>query len=74
MDIEKRYSILEHDISFIISYDDILKDNRVIFKSILVELNSGENFRDKNIVKMPSCKYLTIYFYDISINNKKYYN
>lgn len=74
MDIEKRYSILEHDISFIISYDDILKDNRVIFKSILVELNSGENFRDKNIVKMPYGKYLTMYFDDSSIDNRKYYN
>ena len=74
MDIEEKYSVLEHDISFFISYDDILKHNKVIFKSILVQLNSSEELRAENIVKIPAGKYLTMYFDDSNIDNRKYYN
>ncbi len=75
MDIEKNYSMLEHDISFIISYNDILKYNNRIYKSILVQLNSEEEFTgNKNIVKIPKGKYLTMYFDDSTADNRKYYN
>ena len=74
LEIEYKYGMLEHDISFFISYDDILNHNKVVFKSLLVELNSHEEIRGKNIVKVPKGKYLTMYFDDSSIDNRKYYN
>lgn len=74
LDIEEKYNILEHDISFIISYDDVLKHNKVLFKSILVEINKDEEIRGKNIIKIPPGKYLTMYFDDSTIDNRKYHN
>lgn len=74
LEIEDKYGMLEYDISFFISYDDILNYNKVVFKSLLVELDGHENVKGKNIVKVPKGKYLTMYFEDSSIDNRKYYN
>ena len=56
-----------------VSYDDILKYNKVIYKSLSIQLNSNEDIADKNIVKMPAGTYLTMYFDESSIDNRKYY-
>lgn len=74
LEIEEKYSILEHDISFLVSYEDILKDNKVIYKSLAVQLNNNEDIRGKDIIKMPKGKYVTMYFDDSCIDNRKYYN
>lgn len=73
LEIGEKYDILEHDISFTVSYDDILKYNKVIYKSLSIQLNSNEDIADKNIVKMPAGTYLTMYFDESSIDNRKYY-
>lgn len=74
LDIEEKSSMLEHNISFIVSYDDVIKHNKVFFKSILVEIEDEERFDERNIVKIPGGRYLTMYYDDSTIDNRKYYN
>lgn len=74
LDIEEEYSIHERNISFMISYDEVLKYNKVLFKSILVEVNHVEKFQGEDIIKLPAGRYLTIYFADSTLDNRKYHN
>ncbi len=75
LDVEEKYgTLLDNEIGFTTSYIDILKDNKVVFKNILIDLYNDEKIISENIVKVPSGRYLTMYFDDSCINNRKYYN
>lgn len=74
LEVEKKYGRIDSQVVFTISYDDILKNNKVVFKNILIDLYNSENITSDNIVRIPSGKYLTIYFEDSCIDNRKYYN
>lgn len=66
--------MLKHDLSFTISYDDILKENKVVYKSLSVEIDkSKETDNSMKYIKLPDGKYITMYFDDSSIDNRKYY-
>lgn len=70
----EKYEMLKHDLSFAISYEDILKENKVIYKFLSVEIDENEkNAQHKKVIKLPAGKYVTIYFDDSSIDNRKYY-
>ena len=38
----EKYEMLKHDLSFTISYDDILKENKVVYKSLSVEIDKSK--------------------------------
>ena len=70
----EKYEMLKHDLSFTISYDDILKENKVVYKSLSVEIDkSKETDNSMKYIKLPDGKYITMYFDDSSIDNRKYY-
>ena len=70
----EKYEMLKHDLSFTISYEDMVKDNKVVYKSLSVELDkSKETDTSMKYIKMPAGKYITMYFEDSSIDNRKYY-
>ena len=70
----ENYEMLKHDLSFTISYEDMVKDNKVVYKSLSVELDkSKETDTSMKYIKMPAGKYITMYFDDSSIDNRKYY-
>ena len=70
----EKYEMLKHDLSFAISYEDILKENKVIYKFLSVEIDENEkNAQHKKVIKLPAGKYVTMYFDDRSIDNRKYY-
>lgn len=70
----EKYEMLKHDLSFVVSYEDIVKENMVIYKSLSVEIEEGEEISPNNkLIKMPAGKYVTMYFDDSSIDNRKYY-
>ena len=63
---------MDNDISFFISYDEIL-NNKVFFKSILMPIYNEDEFVGENIIKIPKGKYVTMYIDESSIDNRKYY-
>ena len=70
----ENYEMLKHDLSFTISYEDMVKENKVVYKSLSVELDkSKETDTSMKYIKMPAGKYITMYFDDSSIDNRKYY-
>ena len=70
----ENYEMLKHDLSFTISYEDMVKENKVVYKSLSVELDkSKETDTSMKYIKMPAGKYITMYFEDSSIDNRKYY-
>ena len=70
----EKYEMLKHDLSFTISYDDILKENKVVYKSLSVEIDKSKEIDNSmKYIKMPAGKYITMYFEDSSIDNRKYY-
>ena len=70
----EKYEMLKHDLSFTISADDILKENKVVYKSLSVEIDkSKETDNSMKYIKLPDGKYITMYFDDSSIDNRKYY-
>lgn len=72
--MDEKYERLQHDLSFAISYEDIVKENKVIYKSLSVEIDENEeNAQYKKVIKLPAGKYVTMYFDDSSIDNRKYY-
>lgn len=70
--IEKKHKFMDNDISFFISYDEIL-NNKVFFKSILMPIYNEDEFVGENIIKIPKGKYVTMYIDESSIDNRKYY-
>lgn len=73
LEMGENYGLLEHDISFSISYDDILKNSKVIYNYLAVQVKNNEDISKKETVKIPKGKYLTMYFNDSSIDNLRYY-
>ena len=70
----ENYEMLKHDLSFTISYEDMVKDNKVVYKSLSVELDKSKEIDNSmKYIKMPAGKYITMYFEDSSIDNRKYY-
>ena len=50
----EKYEMLKHDLSFTISYDDILKENKVVYKSLSVEIDkSKETDNSMKYIKLP---------------------
>lgn len=74
LEVESKYGTLDSEVGFTISYKDILKHNKVVFKNILVDLFHNENIVDENSVKIPAGRYLTMYYEDSCIDNRKYYH
>lgn len=72
--IEEKQKMLKYDISFTISYDDILNHNKVIYKSLQVQKDNYKYSIEEDIIKMPEGTYLTMYFDDSSIDNRNHYN
>lgn len=70
LDLEEKYEVMEHDITFLISYDEVLNHNKVLFKSLMVETDNS----DENKIKIPAGTYLTMYYDDSTLDNRKYYN
>ena len=57
----EKYEMLKHDLSFTISYDDILKENKVVYKSLSVEIDkSKETDNSMKYIKLPDGKYITM--------------
>lgn len=74
LDAEEKFGILNSDIGFTISYEDIVKNNKVIFKDLAIHIyGSKENIVSDNIVILPKGKYITMYIDDSSFDNRKYY-
>ena len=70
----EKYEMLKHDLSFTISYEDMVKDNKVVYKSLSVEIDKSKEIDNSmKYIKMPAGKYITMYFEDSSIDNRKYY-
>ena len=70
----ENYEMLKHDLSFTISYEDMVKDNKVVYKSLSVEIDKSKEIDNSmKYIKMPAGKYITMYFEDSSIDNRKYY-
>ena len=70
----EKYEMLKHDLSFSISYDDMIKENKVVYKSLSVEIDKSKEIDNSmKYIKMPAGKYITMYFEDSSIDNRKYY-
>lgn len=74
LEIEEKYGVLDSEVGFTISYKDVLERNKVVFKNILVDLYNHENMTTENSIKIPGGKYLTMYFEDGCIDNRKYYH
>lgn len=74
IDAEERFGILNSDIGFSISYEDIIKENKVIFKDLMIHLyDHKEKLNYDNIFIRPKGIYLTMYIDDSSFDNRRYY-
>ena len=70
----EKYEMLKHDLSFTISYEDMVKDNKVVYKCLSVEIDKSKEIDNSmKQIKLPAGKYITMYFDDSSIDNRKYY-
>lgn len=75
IDAEEKFGILNSDIGFTISYDDIVNFNKVIFKDLTIHIyNNRENITSDNISVLPKGTYLTMYIDDSSFDNRNYYS
>lgn len=79
LDSEEKYGVSNSQIGFTIFYDDIVNNNIIIYKEILIhlsdiELTGFKESRNENIVFMQKGTYLTIYIEDSSFDNRKYLN
>ena len=72
--LEEKNTVLKYDISFIVPYKSVINNHENISKSILVQQSNNKDSKEKNLVKMPAGRYLTMYFDDSNIDNRKYYN
>lgn len=72
--IQENYAILEHDLSFSISFDEMRNHNEVRYKFLAMQINHEEALTEKNLVTMAAGTYLTMYFEDSSLDNRVYYN
>lgn len=75
IEAEEKFGILNSDIGFTISYEDILKENKVIFKDLTIHLyNDKERMNFENVCILPEGIYLTMYIDDSSFDNRRYYS
>ena len=64
---------MEHDITFLMCYDEVFNWKNPLSRSILVQIDNNKEFKEKNKVKIPGGKYLTMYYDDSTLDNRKYY-
>lgn len=75
IDAEEKFGILNSDIGFTVSYKDIIKENRVIFKDLTIHLyDDKENLSRDKIYVLPKGTYMTMYVDDSSFDNRRYYS
>lgn len=75
IDAEEKFGILNSDIGFTVSYDDIVNKNKVVFKNLTIHIyNNRENITLGNISVLQKGTYITMYIDDSSFDNRNYYN
>ncbi len=74
IDAEEKYGILNSDIGFTVSYEDIIKENKVIFKELSIHIYDGIKVKSENLCILPKGTYLTMYLDNSSFDNRKYYH
>ena len=72
-DVERKYNSFNKELAFAISFNDFRKDEKTIYKAMMLRFTDMLNINDKEKFIIPEGKYLTINFDDDYKDTKKYY-
>ncbi|MBM6860828.1 GyrI-like domain-containing protein, partial [Clostridium saudiense] len=72
-DAERKYNNFNKELAFVTSFEDLKKDDKTIYKAMMLSFTDMLNVNDKEKYIIPEGKYITINFDDDYKDTRKYY-
>lgn len=73
-DAERKYNNFNKELAFVTSFNDFVKDEKSVYKAMMLSFTEMENINDKEKFIIPEGKYITINFDDDYKDTRKYYS
>lgn len=73
LEVERDFENINAQLAFILSYDEVLQENKIEFKNVMINLGENVDYENEKILSMPEGNYLTMYFDDTYRDSSKYY-
>lgn len=73
-EVERKYTYFNKELGFIISYENLKKENKVTYRNTMIDFTGGIDIAEYDKIILPRGKYLNLNFDDDYNDTRKYYD